>query len=113
MLREPRALALAAAIAVVAPAAAAVAGDWEIEFQDFLRELAATTGGEEWRADYGQLRDVLLKALDEFRSRYTLRDERQGVARAGWHEFEVRVRRPGVKVRARSGYVEEEDRGAP
>jgi VWFA-related protein len=78
--------------------------------QDFLRGLAATTGGEEWRADYGQLRDVLLKALEEFRSRYTLRYERQGVRRAGWHEFGVRVRRPGVKVRARSGYAEEEGR---
>ena len=75
--------------------------------QDFLRELAATTGGEEWRADYGQLRDVLLKALEEFRSRYTLRYERQGVPRAGWHEFDVRVRRPGVRVHTRSGYVEE------
>jgi hypothetical protein len=55
---------------------------------------------------------VLLKALEEFRSRYTLRYERQGVSRAGWHEFDIRVRRPGVRVRARSGYAEEEDRGA-
>lgn len=74
----------------------------------FLRELAATTGGQEWRADYGQLRDILLKALEEFRSRYTLRYERRGVARAGWHGFDVRVRRPGVRVRARRGYTEEE-----
>jgi VWFA-related protein len=81
------------------------------EQQDFLRELAATTGGEEWRADYGQLRDRLLRALEEFRSRYTLRYERQGVARSGWHEFDIRVRRPGVKVRARSGYVVEDDEG--
>jgi VWFA-related protein len=78
--------------------------------QPFLRELAATTGGEAWRADYGELRDVLSKALEEFRSRYTLRYERRGVARAGWHEFEVRVRRPGVRVRARRGYAED-DRG--
>ncbi len=75
-----------------------------------LRDLAASTGGEVWRADYGQLRDVLSKALEEFRSRYTLRYERRGVARAGWHAFEVRVRRSGVRVRARSGYAEEEDR---
>jgi VWFA-related protein len=75
--------------------------------QQFLRDLATTTGGEEWRADYGQLQKVLLKALEQFRSRYTLRYERQGGSRAGWHEFDVRVRRPGVKVRARSGYVEE------
>jgi VWFA-related protein len=76
----------------------------------FLRDLAGTTGGQEWRADYAQLREVLLKALDEFRSRYTLRYERQGVARAGWHELDVRVRRPGVKVRARIGYVGDSDR---
>jgi VWFA-related protein len=78
--------------------------------QPILRELATTTGGEAWRADYGELRDVLSKALEEFRSRYTLRYERRGVARAGWHEFEVRVRRPGVRVRARRGYAED-DRG--
>jgi VWFA-related protein len=81
------------------------------ERQAFLRELAATTGGQEWRADYDQLRDALLKALEEFRSRYTLRYERQGVARAGWHEFDIRVRRPGVKVRARSGYAVDDDQG--
>jgi VWFA-related protein len=79
----------------------------------FLGELAAATGGEEWRADYGQLREVLLKALDEFRARYTLRYERQGVRRAGWHEFDVRVRRPGGKVRARAGYVEDESGPRP
>jgi VWFA-related protein len=73
----------------------------------FLSDLAATTGGQVWRADYGQLRDVLRSAVEEFRSRYTLRYERKGVRRAGWHELDIRVRRPGVKVRARSGYVEE------
>ncbi len=80
----------------------------------FLRDLAATTGGEVWRADYGQLQDVLSKALEEFRSRYTLRYERRGVARAGWHVFDVRVRRPGVRVRARSGYAEQDrEEGEP
>jgi VWFA-related protein len=75
----------------------------------FLGDLAATTGGQEWRANYGQLREVLLSAVAEFRSRYTLRYEREGVKRAVWHDLEVRVRRPGVKVRARSGYVEEDE----
>ncbi len=72
----------------------------------FLRELAAATGGEAWRADHGQLREALSSALGEFRSRYTLSYERRGVSRAGWHDLEVKVRRPGVRVRARSGYVE-------
>ncbi len=73
----------------------------------FLSDLAATTGGQVWRADYGQLGDVLRSAVEEFRSRYALRYERKGVRRAGWHELDIRVRQPGVKVRARSGYVEE------
>jgi VWFA-related protein len=73
----------------------------------FLSDLAATTGGQVWRADYGQLRDVLRSAVEEFRSRYTLRYERKGVKRAGWHELDIRVRQPGIKVRARNGYVEE------
>ncbi len=74
----------------------------------FLSDLAATTGGQQWRADYGQLREVLLSAVEEFRSRYSLRYERKGVKRAGWHDLEIRVRRPGLKVRSRSGYVEED-----
>ena len=77
----------------------------------FLRDLATTTGGKEWPADYSQLQNVLRYALDEFRSRYTLSYERKGVSRAGWHELDIRVRQPGVKVRARTGYVEEEDLG--
>jgi Ca-activated chloride channel homolog len=75
----------------------------------FLSELVVTTGGEEWRADFGELREALLSALEEFRSRYTLRYERTGVFPAEWHELEVRVRRPGVQVRARRGYVELDD----
>lgn len=77
----------------------------------FLRDLAATTGGEAWRADYGNLHEVLGKALDDFRARYTLRYERTGRSRQGWHELEVRVRRPGVQVRGRAGYLE--DTSAP
>lgn len=72
----------------------------------FLAELATATGGGQWRADYGELRFVLQKALDEFRSRYTLSYERKD-SQPGWHAFDVRVKRSGVKVRARKGYMEE------
>jgi VWFA-related protein len=72
----------------------------------FLLDLAAATGGAAWRADFTGLRDVLEQALGEFRSRYTLRYERSGPSRPGWHPLEVKVRRPGVKVRARTGYRE-------
>jgi VWFA-related protein len=70
----------------------------------FLRDLVASTGGQEWRADFGELRDVLLRALDEFRCRYTLQYERQGATADGWHKLQVDVRAPGAKIRARKGY---------
>jgi VWFA-related protein len=73
----------------------------------FLRDLAAATGGEAWRADYAELREVMGRALEEFRSRYTLRYERTGPSRPGWRQVDVRVRRPGAKVRARAGYRED------
>jgi hypothetical protein len=46
MLREPRALALAAAIAVVVPAGAAVAGDWELEIHGGVLWTLTPTGGQ-------------------------------------------------------------------
>jgi VWFA-related protein len=74
----------------------------------FLPDLAAATGGEEWHADVVELKGVLLRALDEFRSRYTLQYARQGVAAAGWHKIEVESRAPAVRVHARRGYRERE-----
>jgi VWFA-related protein len=84
----------------------------EGEEPTFLRDLAETTGGQEWQADYAHLREVLMKALEEFRSRYTLRYEPQGVAPADWHELDVRVHQPSARVRARSGYVGDSAREA-
>ncbi|HYN02746.1 MAG TPA: VWA domain-containing protein [Vicinamibacteria bacterium] len=78
----------------------------------FLRDLVASTGGQEWRADLGELRDVMLRALDEFRSRYTLQYERHGVAADGWHDLQVRVNLPGAAVRARKGYWQRAPRPA-
>ena len=46
MLRESRALALAAAVAVVAPAGAAVAGDWEIEIHGGVLWALTPTSGQ-------------------------------------------------------------------
>jgi VWFA-related protein len=80
---------------------------------DFLRDLAATTGGEAWRADYGELREVLARALLEFRNRYTLRYERTGTSRPGFHRLDIRVKQSGVKVRARAGYLEEGEPASP
>jgi len=93
MLREPRALALAAAIAVVAPAGAAVAGDWEIEIHGGGLWTLTPSSGQATRPPPGENFQTVVPGVS---SRH---HGRRGVAR-----------RPGVRVRARSGYVEEEDR---
>ncbi len=71
---------------------------------DFLRELIDATGGELWRVEHRQLKDVLLQALEEFRNRYTLQYELSGEGRPGWHKIEVRLRRGSGRIRARRGY---------
>jgi hypothetical protein len=76
----------------------------------------------QWRATYGAIDDAVRatggslhhvstgadafeRILDEFRSSYLLRYTPRGVERAGWHEIEVKVTRPGsFTVRARRGY---------
>jgi len=78
----------------------------------FLRDLVASTGGQQWRADFVELRDVMLRALEEFRSRYTLQYERHGALADGWHKLQVRVKAPGAEVRARRGYWQRTPRPA-
>jgi len=72
----------------------------------FLNEVVASTGGETWRADFPDLEKAMLRALEEFRSRYTLQYEREAGAAGsrGWHPLQVKVRVPGARVRARRGY---------
>lgn len=79
----------------------------------FLRDLASTTGGEAWRADYGDLREALARALAEFRNRYTLRYERTGTSRPGFHRLDIRVKPSGARVRARAGYLQEAEPASP
>jgi VWFA-related protein len=71
----------------------------------FLQELAAATGGVTWRVEHRELKEAFLRALEEFRSRYTLQYALPVRSLDGWHEVSVRVKRPGVKVRARKGYL--------
>ena len=70
----------------------------------FLEELATATGGEVWEVEHVELEDAFLRALEDFRSRYTLQyyaasDEGQRT----WHDVRVRVK--GAKVRVREGYL--------
>ena len=72
-----------------------------------LREATARTGGALIEDSSGaKLAAVFGKLLDEFRAgSYLLTYTPQGVARNGWHDIVVNVRRPGTfEIRARKGY---------
>jgi Ca-activated chloride channel family protein len=72
---------------------------------NFLRDLAATTGGRAIDIESTRdLRAVFLRILDEFRQRYLMSFTPQGVARDGWHRLEVRLKARRATVNARSGY---------
>ncbi|MND08578.1 hypothetical protein D3C83_313030 [compost metagenome] len=45
------------------------------------------------------------RMVQDFRSSYVLFFTPSGVERVGPHTLDVRVKRPGVEVRARRGYV--------
>jgi Ca-activated chloride channel homolog len=68
--------------------------------------IAAETGGMVTVVKPGEnLTSKFRRMLQEFRSSYVLYFTPRGVERAGVHTLDVRVKRPGVEVRARRGYV--------
>jgi VWFA-related protein len=72
----------------------------------FLYDLTAATGGRLLEPAPGRdLTTTFLGILEEFRQRYVLTYTPAGVAPGGWHTLRVRVRRAGVAVRARPGYL--------
>jgi VWFA-related protein len=72
---------------------------------DFLEQLSELTGGRLHEADRGEdLSKVFRSILDEFRHRYLITYTPKGVAKDGWHKLDVRVNRPGARVKARPGY---------
>jgi VWFA-related protein len=71
----------------------------------FLEELARATGGDVWKVEHLELEEAFLRALEEFRSRYTLQYAAGSDGRQTWHEIDVRVRVKGAKVRVREGYL--------
>jgi VWFA-related protein len=73
--------------------------------RDRMRRLAGATGGRLLEvATHDRLRRAFAEVIGELRSGYVLGYTPAGVAATGEHRLEVRVRRPGVTVRARSGY---------
>jgi len=72
----------------------------------FLSDVTNTTGGRLLEVErIEDLSAAFVSVLREFRQRYLLSYTPHGVDTPGWHALEVRVRRRGVDVRARSGYV--------
>lgn len=74
--------------------------------EPMLSNLVELTGGEVivLGEDLSALAATLLQVLDRLRQRYLLAFTPSSSSR-GWHELDVRVRRPNVKVVARRGYV--------
>ena len=71
----------------------------------FLRVIVNDTGGELLHtASAADLRTMFLNVIDRFSRRYLLSYTPTGVARAGWHPIEVRLKDGSLKVTARRGY---------
>ena len=69
-------------------------------------QIAADTGGFVVTVEAGQnLTSTFRRVLEQFRTSYVLYFTPRGVERQGSHTLEVRVKRPKIEVRARSGYV--------
>ena len=87
--------------AVIYALAAERARGWSV-----LRDVADATGGH--TVDVTSSRDLsgeFRKILDDFRSRYILTFVPAGVSQAGFHRLDVKVRRGGLTVKARPGYI--------
>lgn len=74
--------------------------------EPLLRDLVELTGGESIVLDRGlaALPATLRGILDRLRQRYVLGFTPTS-ASTGWHELDVRVKRPNAKVVARKGYL--------
>ena len=71
-----------------------------------LMDLADATGGQ--TIDIESSKDLALEfrtILEDFRSRYILTLVPSGVEERGFHRLDVRVRRGGLTVKARPGYI--------
>jgi Ca-activated chloride channel homolog len=73
---------------------------------EFLSDLGDATGGDLIEVESTRdLAQTFTDVLNEFRHRYLVSYEPRGVEKGGWHRVEVKVKRPGVRVKARPGYL--------
>lgn len=72
---------------------------------DFLEDVASFTGGRLHEVERdADLTPTFRAILDEFRYRYLVTYTPRNVPRGGWHTLDVKVNRPGARVKARPGY---------
>jgi VWFA-related protein len=77
-----------------------------VAVRDFYDRLARETGGAVVYAKADDdLSSTFRRVLAEFRSSYVLYFSPRGVEPSGFHTLDVRVKQPGVDVRARRGYA--------
>jgi VWFA-related protein len=72
--------------------------------------VSQTGGGMTLMTDNADLVRPLHRLLEEFQSTYLVHFTPRGVTPGGFHTLEVTVRRPGVMVKARRGYIRDEVR---
>ena len=73
---------------------------------EFLREMAAATGGRVFEAEkIANLGSTFLAILEEFRHRYLLSYTPRGVAKDGWHKLDVKLKNRRGTIKARPGYL--------
>jgi VWFA-related protein len=70
-----------------------------------LESVAEVTGGEVLVESSDDLRDAFRRIVKDFRSRYILAYTPDGVDAGGFHRLDVRVKRRGLNVKARPGYI--------
>jgi hypothetical protein len=87
--------------AVIYAVAAGRARGWEA-----LKSVTDATGGQTIEIESSKdLAGHFHRILDDFRSRYIVTFVPTGVAEGGFHRLDVRVKRGGVTVKARPGYI--------
>ncbi len=73
---------------------------------EFLRDLTSATGGRLFEIEKTADLEATFRAIvEEFRHRYLLSYTPRGVAKDGWHRLDVRVKRKGIAIKARPGYL--------
>jgi Ca-activated chloride channel family protein len=71
----------------------------------FLKDIADMTGGDVVEVQSTrELRNTLVRILNEYRQRYLIAYSPSGVPTSGWHTVKVSVARSGATIKARQGY---------